>query len=146
MEKTASHLSEISPALTWDLSWVGWIRSHINDLLLQSEIRHSAEISLRWDVSPGWDYFSHINTICIHTEKQTADMSVKSFEFVAAVYVFHVYRDIWLPYIKETLKYLHELEMLMMYLQSSAWKEIRLLCIFLEMSRPTKYLDQQNTF
>ena len=30
----SSHLSEISPALRWDLTWVRWICSHINDLLL----------------------------------------------------------------------------------------------------------------
>ena len=57
----SSHLSEISLALTSDLSWVGWIHSHINDLLLQSEIHYYADISLRWDVSPGWDEYSHIN-------------------------------------------------------------------------------------
>ena len=56
----SSRLSEISSVFTWDFSWVGWIHSHINDLLLQSEIHHSAEISFRWDVSPGWDDFSHI--------------------------------------------------------------------------------------
>ena len=59
--ENSSQLSEISTALTWDLSWVGWIHSHINDLLLQSEIHHSAKISLRWDVSPGWDDLFHIN-------------------------------------------------------------------------------------
>ena len=58
----SSHLSGISPALTWDLSWVGWIHSHINHLLLRSEIHYFAEISLRWDVSPKWDDFSHIDT------------------------------------------------------------------------------------
>ena len=55
-EEKSSHLSGISLALRWDLSWVGWIRSHITDLLLQSEIHHSAEISLRWDD------FSHISS------------------------------------------------------------------------------------
>ena len=45
----------------------------------------------------------------MHTEKRIADMRVKSFEFTAAVRGFHVYRDIWLPYINETLKCFHEL-------------------------------------
>ena len=58
----SSHLSEISPAFRWDLSWVGRIHAHINDLLLQSEIHNSAEMSLWWDVSPGWDDFSHTNS------------------------------------------------------------------------------------
>ena len=31
MEKSF-HLSEISPSLRWDLSWVGWIHSYINSL------------------------------------------------------------------------------------------------------------------
>ena len=31
MEKSF-HLSEISPSLRWDLSWVGWIYSYINSL------------------------------------------------------------------------------------------------------------------
>ena len=44
----------------------------------------------------------------MHTEKRIADISVKSFEFTAAVRGFHVYRDIWLPYINETLKSLHK--------------------------------------
>ena len=43
-----SLLSEISSTLRWDPTWVGWINSHINDLFLQSEIYHSANISLRW--------------------------------------------------------------------------------------------------
>ena len=47
-------------------------------------------------------------TFCMHTKKRPADMSVKSFEFTAAVRGFHVYRDIWLPYINETVKCLHE--------------------------------------
>ena len=38
----SSQICEISPGLTWDLSWVGWIHSNINDLLLQSKIHHSA--------------------------------------------------------------------------------------------------------
>ena len=53
----------------WDLIFVE-VRSHLDGmnqfsykkLVLQSEIHHSAEISLRWDVSPGWDDFSHINS------------------------------------------------------------------------------------
>ena len=48
-------------------------------------------------------------TFCKHLEKRIADMSVKSLEFTDAVLGFHVYRDIWLPYINETLKCLHEL-------------------------------------
>ena len=48
-------------------------------------------------------------TFCTHTEKRIVDMSVKSFEFTAAVQGFRVYRDIWLPYINETLKCFHEL-------------------------------------
>ena len=58
----SSYLSEISPVLTWDLSWMRWIHSHINNLLLQSEIHHSAEISLRWHVSLRWNDFSLINS------------------------------------------------------------------------------------
>ena len=58
-----SYVSEISPALRWDLTWVGLIHSHINNLFLQSEIHHTAaEISLRLDVLSGWDEFSHINS------------------------------------------------------------------------------------
>ena len=53
----------------WDLIFVE-VRSHLDGmnqfsykkLVLQSEIHHSAEISLRWDVSPGWDDFSHIKS------------------------------------------------------------------------------------
>ena len=39
--------------------------SHRNDLFLQSEIEHSAEISLRWNISPGWDDFFHINSFLV---------------------------------------------------------------------------------
>ena len=42
----SSHLSEISRALRWDLTWVGWIRSHKNDLLLQSS--YSGKTSHLW--------------------------------------------------------------------------------------------------
>ena len=48
-------------------------------------------------------------TFCMHTKKRIADMNVKSFEFRAAARGLHVYRDICLPYIDETLKCLHEL-------------------------------------
>ena len=48
-------------------------------------------------------------TLCMHKEKRIADMSVKSFELSAAVRGLHVYWDIWLPYINETLNCLHEL-------------------------------------
>ena len=59
-------------------------------------------------------FFEHLfriitYTLCMHTEKRIADMSVKSFEFTAAVWWSHVYWDTWLPYINETLKCLHEL-------------------------------------
>ena len=37
-------------------------------------------------------------------------MSVKGFELTSAVTGFHVYGDIWLPYINETLKDFHELD------------------------------------
>ena len=43
----SSDVSEISSTLRWDLNWVDWINSHINDLFLQSEIYHSAKILLR---------------------------------------------------------------------------------------------------
>ena len=46
----------------------------------------------------------------MHTGKRTADMSVKGFELTSAVRGLHVYGDIWLPYINETLKYFHELD------------------------------------
>ena len=46
----------------------------------------------------------------MHTGMRTADMSVKGFEFTSAVRVFHVYGDIWLPYINEKLKYFHDLD------------------------------------
>ena len=52
----SSPLSEISSTLRRNLTWVGWINSHVNDLFLQNEIYHSAEIWLRWDVSPGWEW------------------------------------------------------------------------------------------
>ena len=45
----------------------------------------------------------------MHTEKWTADMSVKSFEFTAAVLGSHFYQNIWLPCVNEPLKCLHEL-------------------------------------
>ena len=41
--------------------------------------------------------------------KRTADISVKGFELTSAVRGFHVYGDISLSYINETLKYFHEL-------------------------------------
>ena len=60
-----SQPSEISPALRWDLTWVGWIHSHTKDLFLRKicfYVYHTAEISLRWDVSRltwvGW-FFSY---------------------------------------------------------------------------------------
>ena len=52
----------MSPALRWDLTKVGWMHSHINDLFLHSQIHYSAEISLRWNISPGLNGFSHINS------------------------------------------------------------------------------------
>ena len=43
----------MSSHLRWCVSHLGgWIHSHINGLYLQSEIYHSTEIPLRWDVSP----------------------------------------------------------------------------------------------
>ena len=45
----------------------------------------------------------------MQTEIRIADMSVISFEFTATVRGFQVHQDIWLPYINETLKRLHEL-------------------------------------
>ena len=56
-----SHISEISPALRLDRTWVRSIHSHINDLFSQSEIYRSAEISLRWDISPRCDDFHGVN-------------------------------------------------------------------------------------
>ena len=53
------HLRDISSTLSWGLTWVRWIDSHINDLFLQSKIYDSAEISLSWDVSLGLYDFSH---------------------------------------------------------------------------------------
>ena len=80
-------------------------------------------------------------TFCMHTKKRLADVSVKSFEFVAAVRGFHVYRDIWLPYINETVKCLHEF--------GNTYYVFAIKCIKgnmivghlpREMSRPIKYL------
>ena len=77
----------------------------------------------------------------MRTEKRIANMSVKSFEFTAVVRGFRVYRDIWLPYISETLKCLHEL--------GNAYNVFTIKCIkrnmivgYLprEISRLTKYL------
>ena len=74
-------------------------------------------------------------------EKGIADMSVKSFEFTAAVGEFHVYQDILLPNINETLKCLHEL--------GNAYDVFTIKCtkgymivghLPREISRPTKYL------
>ena len=42
---------------------VGSVHSHINDLLLESEIDHSAEISLSWDIPLMWDVSPHINSL-----------------------------------------------------------------------------------
>ena len=60
------------------------------------------------------NFVSNHYTFPMPTERRIADMSVKRFEFIAAVREFHIYGDIWLTYINETLKCLHEL------LQSSA--------------------------
>ena len=51
-------------SLPWDITCVEvrWMHSLINDMLLQSEIHYFAEISLRWNISPRWDCFSHINS------------------------------------------------------------------------------------
>ena len=65
----SSDVSEISSTLRWDLNWVDWINSHINDLFLQSEIYHSAKILLRWDVSPEWDDFSDINSFLMRRNR-----------------------------------------------------------------------------
>ena len=46
----SSNLSETSPVLRWDFSWVGKTHSHIKDLLLEREIHHSAGISLRLEI------------------------------------------------------------------------------------------------
>ena len=48
-----SHLSKISLALTWDLTWVGCIHSHKNDLYLESEIHYSTAISLTYPTQVG---------------------------------------------------------------------------------------------
>ena len=61
-------------------------------------------------------------SLCMHTEKGMADMSVKNFEFTFSVRRFHVYRDIWLPYMRSNA--CMSLEALMMYLQSSALMEM----------------------
>ena len=56
----SSNLSEISSTLRWDLTWVGWINSHKRFAFTK---RNKAfKISLRWDVSPRWDDFSHIKS------------------------------------------------------------------------------------
>ena len=77
----------------------------------------------------------------MHTEKRIGDISVKSFEFTASVRGFHVCRDIWLPYINQTLKCLHEL--------GNAYDVFAIKCIKgnmivehlpREISRATKYL------
>ena len=86
-EEKSSHLSGISLVLRWDLSWVGWIRSHINDLLLQSEIHNAAEISLRWDVSPGWDDFSNINSSWL-SENFISVLSCNCFIVLSFVAIF----------------------------------------------------------
>ena len=79
-------------------------------------------------------------TFCMHTKKRLADMNVKSFEFAAAGRGFHVYQDIWLPYINETVKCLHEL--------GNTYYVFAIKCIKgnmivghlpKEISRPTKY-------
>ena len=57
-------------------------------------------------------------SLCMHTEKGMTDMSVESFEFTFCTRGFHVYRDIWLPYMCSNA--CMSLEALMMYLQSSA--------------------------
>ena len=64
-------LGEISPALRWDLTYVGWIHSHINDLFLQSELHHSTKISLKWNISPGRGDFSHINSSLLWNNEYT---------------------------------------------------------------------------
>ena len=83
-------------------------------------------------------------TFYVHMEKRIAETSVKSFEFTATVRRFHVYRDIWLPYINETLKCLHEL--------GNAYDVFAIKCIKgnmivghipREISRPTKHLLDQ---
>ena len=72
-------------------------------------------------------------TFCMHTERRIVDMSVK---ITASVREFHVYRDIWLTYINETLKCLHEL--------GNAYYVFVIKCIkgnlLREIPRQTKYL------
>ena len=62
VEKNHTNLMRSHLRLKSDLDWVGLIHSQINSLFLQSEIHHSVEISLRWDVSSAWDDFSHTSS------------------------------------------------------------------------------------
>ena len=68
-------------------------------------------------------------------------MTSKSFEFTAAVRGYHVYGDIWLPSINETLKCMHELGNAYDVFAIKCMKGNRIVGHLLrEISRPTKYL------
>ena len=49
LEKNYPHLSEISPILRWDLTWVEWIYSQKINLLLEIEMHNSAWILPKWN-------------------------------------------------------------------------------------------------
>ena len=82
-------------------------------------------------------------TFCMHTEKRIANTSVKSFEFTAAVRGFHVYREIWLTYINDTLKCLHEFGNTYDVFAIECIKGNMIGHLLREISRPTKYLLDQ---
>ena len=76
----------------------------------------------------------------MHKEKSIADMSVKSFEFTAAVQGLYIYRDIWLPYINETLKCLHELGNAYVFAIKCIQGNMIVGNLPREISRPTKHV------
>ena len=73
----------------WDVTWVGCII--LNDLFLQSEIHHSAGISLMWNIPLRWDVSTHISSPllrerCDHPKRLNFKKYIrKSFSQVKAV-------------------------------------------------------------
>ena len=55
---------------------MGSVHSHINDVLLEGEIDHSAEISLSWDIPLMWDVSPHINSLYLKLKNTEQELSV----------------------------------------------------------------------
>ena len=84
-----SHLRCGGMSPGWDVTWVGCII--LNDLFLQSEIHHSAGISLMWNIPLRWDVSPHISNPllrerCDHPKRLNFKKYIrKIFSYVKAV-------------------------------------------------------------